>query len=81
VVDHERAAGAVGDVAVGDLELGLAAVSRLVVEREIAVDPVPRSVEVERELLDYVERAVVVDGEQCNECPKANAAALRLRAT
>jgi hypothetical protein len=81
VLHDERLAGGVGDRPVLDVELGGAALSGVVMEREIAIDPVPCAVEADRNALDYIETTVSLDGEQRIEALDANAAVLRPRAT
>jgi hypothetical protein len=79
VVDDQRLAVFVGDVTIDDVELCGATLRGVVMQREIAIDPVPRSVEADVEGLDYVEIAIGADCEQRIEVADANVASLRAR--
>ena len=79
MVDDQRLTVPVGDVTIDDVELGGAALRGVVMQREVAVDPVPRAVEADVEGLDYVEIAIGANCEQRIEIPDANVASLRAR--
>lgn len=79
VLDDQRLAGVVGDAAVLDAELGGATLRRVVVQGEVAIEPVPRPREADGEPLDYVERSILVDGEERVKLPQAYVAFLRAR--
>ncbi len=79
MLDDQRLAGVVGDATVFDVELGGATLRRVVVQREIAIEPVPRPGEADGELLDYIERSIPVDGEERVELAQAYVAFLRAR--
>lgn len=79
VLDDQRLAGVVGDAAVLDAELGGATLRRVVVKGEVAIEPVPRPREADGEPLDYVERSILVDGEERVKLPQAYVAFLRAR--
>lgn len=81
VLDDERRARPICNWPVFDVEPGGAALGGVVLEREIAVDAVPRSVEAKRDALSYVEGAVTVNGEQRREVANADGAALTAGAT
>jgi hypothetical protein len=50
-----------------------------VVQREIAIEPVPLTCEMDRQLLDDVRRSIGADGEERREIADANLALLRAR--
>jgi len=75
----EPAAGRVGDEADGDVEPGRASLRGVVVERDVAVDPVPLTGESDRQLLGDIERSIGVNGEQRIEVADADGAPLRAR--
>jgi hypothetical protein len=79
VLDAQRLAGRVSDGAVFYIQPGRPALSGVVMERQIAIDPVPLTLEADGELLDNVERAIGIDGEQRVVIPNANGTLLRLR--
>lgn len=79
VLDDQRLACVVGNGAVLDVELGAATLRRVVVQREVAIEPVPRAGEADGELLDYVERSILVDGEERVKLAQAYVAFLRAR--
>jgi hypothetical protein len=79
VLDHQRLAVCIGDRAVLDVELGRAALGGVVMEREVAIEPVPRPREADGQLLDDVERSILVDGEERVELPDPDVARLRAR--
>jgi len=49
------------------------------VEQQVAIEPVPGAGEPDGELLDYIERSILVDGEEGVEFPEAYVAFLRAR--
>jgi hypothetical protein len=67
----------VGDVPYSDAELGRATLRSVVMERQIADDSVPLSIEPDGQLLGDVERSVGVDCEQRIEVADAERATLR----
>ncbi len=56
-------AAGVGDREDVDVELRRASLRRVVLERKVTLEPVPRARKSNREVLDDVERAVIVNGE------------------
>ena len=80
-VDVKPLAVRVGDVSDGDVEPGRATLGSVVMERQIANDPVPLAVEPNGQLLGDVERSVGVDCEERIEVADAERAALRANVT
>jgi hypothetical protein len=72
-------AAGVGDGEDVDVELRRASLRRVVLEREIALESVPRARKANREILDDIERAIGVNGEQRIEITDADRAPLRAR--
>ena len=79
--DAKPPAGRVSDVADRDVELRPASLCSVVVERQVADDSVPLTVESDRQLLGDVERPIGVNGEERIEVLDADGAALRARIT
>jgi hypothetical protein len=79
VLDDERLAVGVSDRAVLDVEPGGATLRGVMVERKVAIEPVPRPREPDGQLLDYIERSIPVDGEEGIELPNPDVARLRAR--
>jgi hypothetical protein len=77
--DAKPLAGRIGDVADGDVELRLASLRGVVVERQVADDSVPLTCESDCQLLGDIERAIGVNGEERIEVADANGAFLRAR--
>src|SRR5206468_318062 len=77
--DDQRLTGCIGDGTVVDLEFGCTPLGRIVVERKVAIEPVPRAIEPDGDRLDDVESSVSVDGETRIEVPDANGTPLRAR--
>jgi len=75
----EGFAAGVGDGEDVDIELRRASLRRVVLKRKVALESVPRARKANGEVLDDVERAVGVDGEQRIEVADANRAPLRAR--
>jgi hypothetical protein len=69
----------VGDVADDDVELRPASLRGVVLERKVADDSVPLTVESDRQLLSDVERSIGVNCEERIERADANGAVLRAR--
>jgi hypothetical protein len=79
--DAKPPAFGVGDVADGDVELRSTTLRGVVLERKVADDSVPLTVESDRQLLSDVKRPIGVDCEERIERADANGAALRARTT
>jgi hypothetical protein len=77
--DAKPLAVGVSDVADGDVELRLASLRGVVVERQVADDSVPLTCESDCQLLGDIERAIGVNGEERIEVADANGAFLRAR--
>jgi hypothetical protein len=75
--DAKPPAFSVGDVADCDVELRSTSLRGVVLERKVADDSVPLTVESNRQLLSYVERSIGVNCEERIERADANGAVLR----
>jgi hypothetical protein len=77
--DAKPPAFCIGDVADSDVELRSTSLRGVVLERKVADDSVPLTVESDRQLLSDVERSIGVNCEERIERADANGAALRAR--
>jgi hypothetical protein len=69
----------IGDIEDVDVELRRASLRCVVLEREVALDSVPRAGKADREILEDVERSVGLDRDLRIEVANANRAPLRAR--
>ncbi len=78
-VDAERFSGGVGEADYVELKLRRTSLRGIVVERDVALDSVPLSREMDGELLGDVERSIGMNGEKRIVVADAERAALRGR--